>query len=67
MIDNRLYKKKITSYCNEKGWSLCELSLQANISMATIYSWFKNEKSPSLKNIQKICIALNITLCDFFS
>ncbi len=53
MIDNRLYKKKITSYCNEKGWSLCELSLQANISTATIYSWFKNEKSPSLKNIFK--------------
>ena len=40
---------------------------EANISTATIYSWFKNEKSPSLKNIQKICIALNITLCDFFS
>lgn len=67
MIDNILYKKKIMSYCNEKNWSLFELSLQANISTATIYSWFKNQKSPSLKNIQKICNALNITLCEFFS
>ncbi len=58
---------KIDYFRKEKGWSLYELANQANISTATLYEWSSNRKHPSLANIEKLCIALGISLSQFFA
>lgn len=48
-----------------KGWSKYALAQNTGISTNTIYSWY-NSSTPSLSNIEKICVAMDITLEQFF-
>lgn len=50
----------------ERGWSLYELSKRTDISEATVYTWKRKGKSPSIYVLEKICDSYGITLFQFF-
>lgn len=43
-----------------------EIALRSDIAPATIYVWIDGKFPPSMRNIVKVCNALDIPLCDFF-
>lgn len=58
--------KKIMALCNERGWSVYELSLQSGITQSTISSMLHRGNPPKIENLQSICEAFGITLAQFF-
>ena len=58
--------KKIMALCNERGWSVYELSLQSGITQSSINSMLHRGTPPKIENLQHICEALGITLAQFF-
>ena len=51
----------------ERGWSLYELSKRADIAEATVYTWKRKNKSPSMSVLEKVCNSYGITLYQFFN
>lgn len=51
----------------ERGWSLYELSKRTDISEATVYTWKRKGKSPSIPVLEHICDSYGITLYQFFN
>jgi DNA-binding Xre family transcriptional regulator len=49
-----------------KQWSLYRLAIELDVPNQTIYSWNSGKIIPSLKNLTKICEALNCTPNDLF-
>ena len=58
--------EKIEQLNAERGWSLYELSKRTNIAEATIYTWKRKNKTPSIPVLEKICTTYGITLFQFF-
>lgn len=58
--------KKIVSLCNERGWSIYELSLQSGITQSSLNSMLHRGNPPKIENLQCICEAFGITLAQFF-
>lgn len=58
--------EKIEQLNAERGWSLYELSKRTNIAEATIYTWKRKNKTPSIPVLEKICETYGITLFQFF-
>ena len=58
--------KKIIDLCNERGWSIYELSLQSGITQSTLNSMLHRGNPPKIENLQCICEAFGITLAQFF-
>ena len=58
--------KKIMALCNERGWSVYELSLQSGITQSSINSMLQRGTPPKFENLQHICEAFGITLAQFF-
>ncbi|MBR5459759.1 MAG: helix-turn-helix transcriptional regulator [Clostridia bacterium] len=58
--------KKIIDLCNERGWSIYELSLQSGITQSSLNSMIHRNRPPKIENLQCICEALGITLSQFF-
>ena len=58
--------KKIIDLCNERGWSIYELSLQTGITQSSLSSMLKRGNPPKIENLQAICEAFGITLAQFF-
>ena len=58
--------EKIEQLNAERGWSLYELSKRTNIAEATIYTWKRKNKAPSIPVLEKICSTFGITLYQFF-
>lgn len=58
--------KKIINMCNERGWSIYELSLQTGITQSSLSSMFQRGNPPKIENLQSICEAFGITLSQFF-
>lgn len=50
----------------ERGWSLYELGKRADIAEATVYTWKRKNKCPSMPALEKICFSYGITLYQFF-
>ena len=50
-----------------RGWSWYEMSKQAGLTEATVYTWRRKVTSPSVAALQKICDAYGITLYQFFN
>ncbi len=50
----------------ERGWTLYELSNQANISVYTLYACKNKNHEPSNETLRKICDAYGITLFQFY-
>lgn len=58
--------KKIINLCNERGWSIYELSLQSGITQSSLNSMIQRGNPPKIENLQCICEAFGITLSQFF-
>ena len=58
--------KKINDLCNERGWSIYTLSLEAGVTQSTINSMFQRGNPPKIETLQCICDAFGITLSQFF-
>ncbi len=58
--------KKIIDLCNERGWSLYELSLRSGITQSSLNSMMKRGNPPKIENLHCICDAFGITLSQFF-
>ena len=59
--------KKIIDLCNERGWSIYELSLQSGITQSSLNSMLHRGNPPKIENLQTICDAFSITLAQFFA
>ena len=53
--------KRIKYLRIEKGWSQEELALESNINKNYISDLERGTRNPSVKILEKICIALDIT------
>ena len=58
--------RKIIDMCNERGWSIYELSLQSGITQSTLNSMLHRGNPPKIENLKCICEAFGITLSQFF-
>ena len=58
--------KKIITLCNERSWSIYELSLQSGITQSSLNSMLHRGNPPKIENLQYICKAFGITLSQFF-
>ena len=58
--------QKILKLCNERGWSIYNLSLETGITQSTLNSMFQRGNPPKIETLQCICIAFGITLSQFF-
>ena len=74
--ENMLMRKKVTIDFNvlsriedimaERNMTERELSKRSGIPQSTINSWYRRKSTPSLQDIQSICLACDISLPVFF-
>ena len=57
---------KIQEEKDRRGWSEYTLSKNSGIPQTTISTWYRNNLQPNLASIEKICVAFNMTLSQFF-
>ena len=62
-----LVGSKLNSVRKEKGMTLKELSALTDISVSLLSNIERDQRSPTIIEIQKICDALDIMLSDLFS
>lgn len=62
MWDNKIFFGKLNILLKEKGWSLCELSIQAGLSSGMIYRWRNQNCVPSMDSLQKVSRALGVPI-----
>ena len=60
-------KQKIYKLMDERKWTTYTLAEKANLTQSTISSLFRNDRTPSIQTLEKLCVALGITLADFFA
>lgn len=65
MWDNKVFFEKVDVLLKDRGWSLCELSVQAGLSTGMIYRWRNHNQVPSMESLQKISDALGVPF-DYF-
>lgn len=58
--------EKIVSLCNDRGWSIYELSIQSGITQSSLNSMLHRGNPPKIENLKCICDAFGITLSQFF-
>jgi transcriptional regulator with XRE-family HTH domain len=58
--------KKIVKLCNDRDWSIYNLSLESGITQSTLTSMLQRGNPPKIENLQYICEAFGITLAQFF-
>lgn len=66
-MDIKSIHHRIDVLCKEKGWSYYRLAKKAGFQQSTLKSIIKEQYMPSLYTLDKICIAFNITMSDFFN
>lgn len=59
--------KTLQNRAAELGMSQYQLAKDTGLSQPFIGMLFKDEKSPSLESLNKLCSALGITLAEFFA
>lgn len=65
-MDIQSIHQRIEQLCKQKGWSYYRLAKEAGFQQSTLKSITTEKYMPSLYTLNKICIALNITMSDFF-
>lgn len=50
----------------ERNWSEYQLSQYSGITQSTISAWYRKDTLPSIPSLQKICVAFNISMSEFF-
>ena len=58
---------KIVELREARNWSEYQLAERANIPQSTINSWYRKNMTPSISSLEKICVALDITLSQLFA
>ena len=59
--------QKIIELCNNRGWSIYELSLQSGITQSTLNNIISGRNATTtVSTIQKICDGLEIAILEFF-
>lgn len=58
--------KKIIALCDERGWTLYELSNRACLTQSTLSSSINRDTPPKIETLKSICDAFGITLSQFF-
>lgn len=51
----------------ERGWSEHKLAEHADLKQSTISGWYCRGTKPSLKNLEKVCNGLGITMSQLFA
>lgn len=58
---------RIEELRKEKNWTRNELAQNAGLSSGMIYQWYNSPRIPSLKTVEELCQALDISLSFFFA
>lgn len=53
---------QLKAYCKERGWTLTKLSKQSSVPIATLHGWANGRTRPDLKQLQKVAMALEVSL-----
>ena len=57
---------RLDDLLNERGWSFSRLSEESGISLNALYQMRKRNSLPMLKTVYDFCVALDISLSEFF-
>lgn len=60
-------QKKIKELMQERGWTDYRLCKESGLSASTVANMFNRNNSPTIPTLEAICMALGITLSQFFS
>ena len=58
--------KKILDICEERGWTLYQLSEKSDIPYSSLNSSINRDAAPKLDTLERICKAFGISLSQFF-
>lgn len=58
---------EITRLRLERGWTEYQLSKNAKVTQSTISTWYRRHQTPTIDNLNKICMGLGISLSAFFA
>ena len=59
--------EKIRNLKLERNWSEYQLAEHSGIPQSTISSWYRKNQIPTIPSLEKLCIAFNLTLAQFFT
>lgn len=59
--------EKIDALREERGWSVNNLAMEAEITQSTLNNIFSRHSEPKLSTLRAICDAFGITLSEFFA
>lgn len=65
-MDIKSIRLRIEELCKQRNWSYYRLAKEAGFQQSTLQAIAKEKNMPSLFTIEKICLACNITLSQFF-
>jgi len=60
-------KQRIEELRKERHMTIYELTMKSDLSENTIYHWYTQQTSPSLKALNSVCHAMDITIEEFFN
>ncbi len=59
--------EKIDELRKERGWSVNNLAMEAELTQSTLNNLYQRHNEPKLSTLRAICDAFGITLSEFFS
>lgn len=57
----------ILDYRTKRGWSELQLAKEANVPQSTLSTLYRQNGTPSIQTLEKICSAFDISLAQFFA
>lgn len=57
---------RILQLREERHWSEYQLAEKSGLTQSTISTWYRKNMLPSISSIEKICVAFDISLSQFF-
>ena len=59
--------KRINELARERGWSINQLALEAELTQSTLSSMLSRGTPPKIDTLKRLCDAFGITLSQFFT
>ena len=66
LLDEEFFIRRVADFLSLKGITKNDLARQANISQDCMRDLMKGKNIPTITTLEKICIALGITVSQFF-